>query len=314
MTLREAIDRYVAWRQAMGTRFVSGAAILRLYRRSVGSGIRCDDVTDEQARVFVAGNGPLTRYRANKHTVLAGFYRYAIGRGYAARSPLPENEPKAPPSAPPHIYSHDELRRLFGAVDACRQRAVQLDAPTFRLLLLLLYGAGLRHGEARRLALADVDLPGALLAVRDTKFHKSRLVPVGPRLARALAAYAARRAAYPVPLGKDSAFLANRDGTRLAPRTVHKAFAALRRAAGVRGADGARQQPCLHSFRHSFAVHRLTSWYRQGADVQRLLPFLSTYLGHASLAGTQVYLSMTPELLRQASIRFERYATGGRDD
>jgi site-specific recombinase XerD len=75
--------------------------------------------------------------------------------------------------------------------------------------------------------------------------------------------------------------------------------------------DGARYQPRLHDLRHSFAVHRLVSWYRQGADVQRLLPQLSTYLGHVHVASTQHYLTMTPELLQEASLRFELYAMGG---
>lgn len=114
-----------------------------------------------------------------------------------------------------------------------------------------------------------------------------------------------------MPDGRQSSFLANRDGTALAKGTVHHAFAQLRRAAGVLGTDDARQSPHLHSFRHTFAVHRLTDWYRQGADVQRLLPRLSTYLGHAGLEGTQVYLSMTPQLLRQASLRFEHFTQGG---
>ena len=169
----------------------------------------------------------------------------------------------------------------------------------------------MRHGEARRLALADVDLPRALITVRGTKFYKSRLVPVGPPLAQALEAYAATRAAFPASPAGEATFLANRDGTPLKARTVHKAFDALRRQAGVRNADGARYQPRLHDLRHSFATHRLTSWYRQGADVQRLLPVLATYLGHESVAGTQVYLTLTPELLREASLRFERYAETG---
>ena len=66
-----------------------------------------------------------------------------------------------------------------------------------------------------------------------------------------------------------------------------------------------------HSMRHAFAVTRLVSWYREGADVQRLLPQLATYLGHVHIAATQHYLTMTPELLREASLRFERYARGG---
>ena len=97
-------------------------------------------------------------------------------------------------------------------------------------------------------------------------------------------------------------------------RTVSKAFVHLRRAAGVSREPEARYQPRLHDLRHAFAVHRLTAWYREGADVQRLLPLLSTYLGHVSVAATQVYLSMTPELLEEAARRFERYtesANGG---
>jgi site-specific recombinase XerD len=82
----------------------------------------------------------------------------------------------------------------------------------------------------------------------------------------------------------------------------------VREHAGVSRDDGARYQPRLHDMRHSFAVHRLTSWYQQGADVQKLLPQLATYLGHVNIAATQVYLTMTPELLHEASVRFEKYA------
>jgi integrase/recombinase XerD len=77
--------------------------------------------------------------------------------------------------------------------------------------------------------------------------------------------------------------------------------------------DGSRYQPRLHDMRHTYAVTRLVRWYREGADVQRLLPQLATYLGHVHISGTQRYLSMTPELLRQASLLFERYALGGND-
>lgn len=317
MTLAEVVDQYIAWRQARGAHFRSGASVLRLYCQSVGGEVDCDAVGTEPARVFLAGNGPLTRYRANKRTVLAGFYRYAISRGHATHSPLPADEPKEPSSAPPYIYSRDELRRLLAAVDGCRKQAVQLQADTFRTLLLLLYGAGLRRGEALRLTRADVDLSGALLTVRETKFYKSRLVPLGSHLTEVLTQYARRWLPYTAAAADDLPFLANRDGTPLVSSTVHQAFVAVRQAAGLQSPVGARRRPRLHDLRHSFAVHRLTSWYREGKDVQRLLPFLATYLGHTDIAGTTVYLSMTPELLHEASLRFERYAetaTGGRDD
>ena len=315
MRLRDAIDRYIGWRQAHGTKFRSGAEVLHLFSKHLDGEIGCDAVTHAQVRTFLAGNGPLTRYRAIKYGVLAGFYRHAVSRGYASRSPMPsrDNEPKARASAPPYVFSRAELHRLFGAIDVCRKRATQLQAHTFRTFLLLLYGAGLRCAEALHLTLPDVDLAGSVLTVRNSKFYRSRLVALAPQLADALRTYAARRARFPVPERKDLSFLANRDGTPLAQGTVRTAFAGLLRAAEIHGAGDTRQSPCLHSFRHTFAVHRLTAWYRQGADVQRLLPVLSTYLGHAHLDGTQVYLSMTPELLLQASLRFERYATGGND-
>jgi integrase len=217
--------------------------------------------------------------------------------------------------APPYIYSRDELRRLLDPanIEISRRGAVQLNGVTFRTLLLLLYGAGLRFSEATRLTLADVDLAEAILSIRATKFFKNRLVPIGPHLTEALGVYMAQRRHSGRARDLDALLLVNRDGTRLASSTVQAAFDTLRRIAGVHRAGGGRQVPRLHDLRHSFAVHSLTAWYREDADVQRLLPLLSTYLGHADLEGTKIYLSMTPELLNQASLRFVRYARGGGD-
>jgi integrase len=315
MTLREAIERYVVWRRAQGAKFTTGANVLRHFLGYADGDAACDAVTPARVLAFLAGKGPLTRHRENKYYALAGFWRHAISRGHASRSPLPDNEPKSPVRAPPHIYSRDELRRLFDPanVEISRRGAVQLDAATFRTLLLLLYGAGLRFSEATRLTLADVDLAEAVLTIRATKFYKSRLVPIGPQLAAVLDAYLPLRRRDGFAQGEDSFLLANRDGTPLASSTVQAAFDALRMTARIRGAASGRAVPRLHDLRHSFAVHTLTAWYRQEADVQRLLPVLSTYLGHSDLEGTKVHLSMTPELLQQASARFARYAGGGRD-
>ncbi len=316
MTLREVIEQYILWRQAHGAKFTTGANLLRHFLGYVDRDAACDAVTTTQVLAFLSGKGPLARHRENKYYVLAGFWRYAISRGHATRSPLPDSEPKSPPRTPPYIYSRDELRRLFDPtnVEISRRGAVQLDAVTFRTLLLLLYGAGLRFSEATRLTLADVDLAEDVLTIRATKFYKSRLVPIGPQLATALANYMPLRRRGGLVQDETSFLVANRDGTRLASSTVQTAFDALRRIARVHGTAGGRQIPRLHDLRHSFAVHSLTAWYRRGADVQRLLPALSTYLGHSDLEGTKAYLSMTPELLQQASLRFAHYAGGGRDE
>ena len=314
MTLRDLIDGYVVWRRSLGTDFTTEAGVLHRFVKVLDGDVDCDAVTRADALQFLAGNGPLTQTRALRYSVLKGLYSYAVSRGYAPCSPLPppEDEPRKPFSPPAYVLTHDELRRIFQALAARRRRHPQVDVNTYRTFLLLLYGAGLRSTEARRLAVADVDLTNAVLTVRDSKFYKTRLVPVGTQLVGVLSAYAKLRAARAHPEGGSSPFLAKRDGARLARRTCIQTFRRLCCAAGIE-TDPVRLSPGLHSLRHSFAVHRLTAWYREGADVQRLLPVLSTYLGHATVAGTQVYLSMTPELLREAGSRFERYARGDGD-
>ena len=142
-------------------------------------------------------------------------------------------------------------------------------------------------------------------------------MPLAPPIARTLEDYTARHRAGDARSHPEAPFLACRDGSPLKGTTVWAAFAQLRQAAGVRRNDGAPFQPRLHDMRHTFALDRLTAWYRQGRDVQVLLPQLSAYLGHADIAATQVYLHMTPALLQEASLRFERYALalngGGHD-
>jgi integrase/recombinase XerD len=114
--------------------------------------------------------------------------------------------------------------------------------------------------------------------------------------------------------GLNPALFLTRNGTPLARYTAENVFRRLRIRVGVLRHKGGRYQPRLHDLRHAAAVHRLISWYRQGADVQRLLPQLATYLGHIHIAATQRYLTMTPELLHEASRRFEQYASGGQHE
>ena len=120
--------------------------------------------------------------------------------------------------------------------------------------------------------------------------------------------YASQRNKDGHPQEADAPFFVGRNGKRVNISTLENAFQQLREHAGLRREGGPRCQPRLHDLRHSSAVHRLTSWYREGKNVQMLLPQLSVYMGHAQLAATQVYLTMTPELLHEANLRFERYA------
>lgn len=308
MTLNALITQYIAFRQSLGEEFRSQARLLRAFGREMGAGISVTEVKPEKVKVFLDGARPLTSYWHRKHSALRGLFDYARKHGLMISSPLPAQIPKRPQAHIPYIYTRDELRRLLKATATFRKYARQIETDTLRTLVLLLYGAGLRVSEALALDLADVDWAAAMLTIRDTKFHKTRLVPLGADLNRALTNYGATRAPVAQSKAADTPFLAGKNGARLTYSAVSKAFRRLRAEAGVHRVDDARYQPRLHDLRHSFAVHRLTVWYNAGADVQKLLPKLSTYLGHISLSATQVYLTMTPELLQAAGERFSQYA------
>ena len=183
-----------------------------------------------------------------------------------------------------------------------------LQATTFHTLLLLLYGSAMRISEALALTLADVDLTQGLLTVRDTKFYKTRWVPIGPKLTAALRTYAAQRGRLAVPAGDRSAFFVTRTGHPLSYKQANRLFIRVRRDAAIQRDPTARYQPRLHDLRHTAIVHRVVAWYQAERDVGRLLLPLATYVGHADITATQHYLSMTPELWTAASQRFEHYA------
>jgi site-specific recombinase XerD len=308
MKLKELIVQYAAFRKSMGEDFQSAESLLNTFCRRMGVEIDVSEIRTEQVEVFLAGTGPVNRYWRRKYDTLRGLYRYATSRGFVNHVPLPATVPKMPERFVPYIYSQDELQRLINPVAPDQIGFRKLEPHTLRAVLLLLYGAGLRISEAVALTLEDVDLPGAVLTIRDTKFHKTRLVPIGLKLNQAMTQYASQRKEAGHSQSADAPFFVLRRGAPLSVHIVRQAFIRLRKYAGVGRTDGARYQPRLHDMRHSFVVRRLTSWYQQGADVQRLLPHLATYLGHVSIAATQVYLTMTPELLHAASVRFERYA------
>jgi integrase/recombinase XerD len=308
MTSNDLVTRYVAFRRTLGELCSITEMTLRSFCKAIGQRTPVARIRLKAVSEFLTGTGPVTRTWHFKYFALKGLFRFAVSRGHLDKAPLPTDVPKRPPTLVPYIYSRVEIRRLLDAIPSLRHLCAQVDPPTLRAILLLLYGAGLRRGEALRLSAADVDLANALLTIRGTKFFKSRLVPLSPDLTTVLRDYALRRAATHPSAGAADTFFLNKRGEAVHRASLANAFERLRKAAGVRRSDGGRFQPRLHDLRHAFAVHRLTEWYRHGADVQRLVYHLSVYIGHASLMSTQVYLTMMPELLRQAGSRFERYA------
>ena len=307
MKLVEAIEAYITLKRSLGAVFSADARILRSFARALGD-IAVHDIDPGTTRAFCRGKGPPTRWWERKDETLRGFFAWLVNRGHLAACPLPAHRPRIPRSFRPHIYSREEWQRLLDATVILQDQRFPLRHTTFRTLLLVLYGAGLRPGEGLRLRCRDVDLRERVLTISDTKFFKSRLVPIGTALTDALSAYARKRCHLPMPTGTHSAFFASHTGEPVSRRQLERVFPRLRAHAAVHGPPGTHRQPRLHDARHSFAVHRLVAWYREGADVQTCLPLLATYLGHVNLVGTQAYLPMPPDLLGEASKRFARYA------
>lgn len=313
MTLATAIEAYLALKRSLGAVFTAQEAILRAFGRTLGD-IPLEAISAEACSTFWRGTGPPTRFWENKHQTLRGFFNYLLSRGHLAASPLQEPGPRADRSFQPYIYSHQELQRLLDATVTLTSTRFPLQPLTYRTLILVLYGAGLRAREGLRLRCCDVDLSQRLLSIWDTKFFKSRLVPIGTDLCMTLETYRKAREALPKPAGSRSAFFAARRGNAISLQQLEKVFGRLRQHAGVRRPETDRWQPRLHDLRHTMAVHRVIAWYREGVDVEARLPLLATYLGHVNVSGTQIYLTMTPELLAEASLRFERYASVGKEN
>jgi integrase len=292
------LEAYVALRRGLGFSFSSQAALLRAFDQYV------------QAREY---RGPLTQalaaaFATTTAAVEVSARRYEVVRHFAEY--LAAFEPATPVfdrrilrrkrvQPPATILSDAQLITLLEAA-----RGLSPGHPLRGLTIYTVVGlaasTGMRRREVSQLDRADVDLKTGVLVVRQTKFHKDRLVPVHPTTLGVLQEYATRRDAW-WPDCECRAFFLNGAGRRLLPGGIDYAFSALTRHAGLRK-TGARG-PTFHSLRHSFAINRLASWYRAGRDVQALLPVLATYMGHVHYSSTAYYLTATPELMALAAGR-----------
>lgn len=229
-----------------------------------------------------------------------GFARYLTGIDQRTEIPPAGLIPIRHRWRPPFIYSDGDILALME--QAGRSIPQPLRSATYRTLIGLLAATGLRVGEALRLDRCDIDFTDGVLLVRESKFHKSRQVPLQASTALALQEYTRERDRL-CPQPRSESFFVSLRRTRVIYACVQRTFRMLRETAGV-GA-GAPYPARVHDFRHSFAVKTLLGWYREGADVQARLPWLSTYLGHIEPRYTYHYLSAAPELLGHAAALLE---------
>jgi integrase/recombinase XerD len=305
--LNQHVDDYLAIRRALGYKLEDHGRLLPgfvSYLERAGS----TTVTVEDALAWATQPQGVQPFRWKQRlTVVRGFARYLQTLDPATQVPPSDLLAYRRQRPIPNLFSEAAITKLLVAAGALTH---PLRAATHRTLFGLLAATGMRVGEALRLNHSDVDLHAGLLTISQTKFNKSRLLPLHPSTLTALRGYARDRDRFCSRRSQPSFFISTR-GTRLADRRVRAVFADLIDQVGLRPRAGS-PRPCTHGLRHSFAVATLVDWYRDGGDVAARMPLLSAYLGHASPASTYWYLQAAPELLALAAQRLEQPKAGRR--
>ena len=305
--LRKALDEYLSIRRKLGFKLQRAGKLLHdfvLFTEKEGASF----ITVGLAlRWATQSQNCQKAWSATRLSIVRGFARYQSTMDPRTEVPSQELMPYNYHRKPPYIYRTVEVRRLIKAAQQL-QSPLGLRAANYSTIFGLLPVTGMRISELIGLNRKGVDLINGILAVYQTKFGKSRLVPIHPSTLKALQQYECLRSKiFPKP--RTESFFISEQGRRLTYWTVRRTFVQLSRQIGLRGPHDSHG-PRLQDFRHSFATKTLLAWYRNGMDVDRHMPELSAYLGHAHVTDTYWYLSAVPELLQLAAMRLEQSPKG----
>jgi integrase len=298
-TLRQALKRYLRMRRGFGYRYNNEERYLDGFVDFMEAA-QATIVTRKLAMAWIT-QAQRTSW-PQRLSAVRGFARH-LSNIEPRTEVLPAGIFRSPKRARPYIYTDEEIERLLEGV-LNWGHASSVNRWTYHCLFGLLAATGMRVGEAMSLKRAEVDLEAGIVTLHDTKLGKDRLVPLHPTTTQALIAYAARRDDRPA-CRKSAWFFVLQHGARLRHQYAHRVFTAVLRRIGLRDPERQSPGPRIHDLRHRFAVNAILRWYRAGEDVERLLPTLSTYLGHGKTRDTYWYLSACPELMEQAALRLE---------
>lgn len=308
-TLEKQLQEYLQLRRSLGHDLADAARLLPRFVAYLDS-IGARSITIDAALAWATEpteSNRVTTCAPRRMTAVRGFSRYLAGLDPDTQIPPMGVVPYRHRWRQPYIYSPADIDALLEQTS--RTLTLRLRVITYQTLIGLLAATGLRIGEAITLDRADIDWSEGVLRIRESKFGKSRLVPVHASSLSALKNYASQRDLLQ-PTSLDPSFFVSRTRKRLCYQVVSHTFRHLADTAGV-GAN-APSPPRLHDLRHTFAINVLLGWYRNGDDVQAKMPSLSTYLGHREPVSTYWYLSAAPELLALAAARMQSAQPGGR--
>ncbi len=307
-----AIDTFLSHHRALGKRFDSEEAALRLLNRYLLEQAveTISAVTPPLLQAFVRSR-PRTRPRSYNHlvNVLQRFFTWLERQEILTPSPC-HLQPRRCTSQPtPFLFEPDQVRCLLALAEQLPDgRNTHRRGATYRLIFALMYALGLRVSEVARLYRQDVDRQRQCLLILQSIFAKGLLLPFGTKVGQGLDDHLQQLIPGIEPSAEAPLFsLSKNQRQPIYPKTISRTFQHLVMQMGLTIPPGVAP-PRLHCLRHSFAVATLLHWYRSGVDPAARLNNLSTFLGHVNPASTTVYLTITSELLEQANIRFERYA------
>ncbi len=306
-TLADALRDFLEFKRRRGYRYNRSEYTLRSFDRFLANRAGEDPASllDEVILAWLASRPNRLAVSVSQDMAVIRQFWFYLRRTQPGRCRRDVRWPKLPTQSAytPHVLSKSDVHDLLRL--AKKLRRPRFRAALYRALLLVLYCTGLRFGEALRLRVRDIDLHRDVLFVDEFK-GRARWVPFDRSLRRELKKYLRARSAF---VGgspdRGAPFFIASDGGSLAPRTAGTTICGLYRLAGLKPGRG-RVGPRPYDFRHTFAVHRLTRWYQEGVDLHARLPWLSAYMGHVDLLGTETYLTATPELLALAAHRFRR--------
>jgi integrase/recombinase XerD len=247
-----------------------------------------DKITSRQISTYLDGSGMSTYTWWREYQIIRSFFQYWLSRHKLAGLPMPRPQAALPPPFRPYIFSRAELIRLLLAIERTRL----LEPMTLRTFLLFVYGTGARVYEAVNLRVSDVNLKGKLVGLRSPDGKHRRMVPISRTLRNTLDLYF--QSSVQQRGGKDF-FFVTPDGKPLKPNTLRYNFVRMCVRARVHQQRGYSPTPGMHDLRHTFAVHVLEAWVREGKDPRQKLPLLSGYMGHALLKSTELYLRLVPD-------------------
>ncbi len=308
ITMQMRVCNYLAERRRLGFELISCGRLLMSFARCVDaqefSGPLTVEVMAQWAKQDKWQRGDPTTW-ARRLKQLRPFTRYLCQ--FEPGTEVPDESIFGPiqERLTPHIYREQEIVDLLAAARTLRPPE-GLRPATYETLFGLIAAAGLRVSEAVHLLETDVDLKLGLLTVRQTKFTKSRQLPLHPSTVKALRRYRNKRCHY-VAVAAEMPFFVSNKGKGLSAHQVERVFASLRQQLGW-VSRGGHDQPRIHDLRHSFAVRRVTLWQAHGVEIDQAMLALSTYMGHAKISNTYWYLTATPELMAAAAGKFEQFA------